>query len=110
MIAQTCLTDWRNKMKILSVLVVGLFVNIPVFAAKGKMTADEAKTATAKECQAKFKETQGKSADEIMEWVETEERGTNAKTFKKSKCYAMHEKWEALANKHEAGEEHEHKD
>ena len=90
-------------------LIIVTALSISSFAFGAKMTADQAKAATAKECQAKYKATKGKSADEIMEWVETEERGPNAATFKKSKCYAMHEKWEAVAEKHEEGEENEHK-
>lgn len=45
----------------------------------------------------------------MADWVETEERGANADTFKKSKCYALHEKWEGVAEKHEPGEAEEHK-
>jgi hypothetical protein len=90
-------------------LIIVTALSISSLAFGAKMTADQAKAATAKECQAKYKETQGKSADEILEWIETEERGANAKAFKKSKCYALHEKLEGLANNHEEGEEGEHK-
>ena len=88
------------------IAILALSVSSMALAAKGKMTAEQAKAATVKECQTKYKETASKSADETMEWVETEERSANAKAFKKSKCYALHEDWEKLENKHEEGEEH----
>jgi hypothetical protein len=54
-------------------------------------------------------DVKGKSFKEVADWVETEERGANAETFKKSKCYTLHEKWEGVAGHNEEGEEHENK-
>ena len=90
-------------------LIIATALSLSSLAFGAKTTAEQAKAATAKECQAKYEATKGKSPDEILEWIETEERGANAKTFKKSKCYALHEKWEGLSNEHEEGEEAEHK-
>ena len=93
----------------MKLLIIVTALSLAPMAFAAKMTADQAKVATVTECQKKYDAVKGKSADEVMEWVETEERGANAKAFKKSKCYALHEKWEGLSDKHEEGEEHEHK-
>jgi len=82
-------------------------LSTPAFAAKGKEKKAESKMMAA--CKKEFPDAvKGKSFKEVTDWVETEERGANADTFKKSKCYNLHEDWEKIASKTEEGEA-EHK-
>ena len=107
----------REKMKIVNKFMMTLilslalivFVSQPSVFAKKKADPEALKTQTVKACQKEYSdETKNKSDDEIMEWIEKEERGANAGKFKKSKCYDLHEKWEDANGHHEAGEESEH--
>lgn len=87
--------------------VAMLALSVPALAAKGNVKKAENKMMAA--CKKEFPDAvKGKSFKEVAEWVETEERGANADTFKKSKCYNLHEDWEKVAGKSEAGEA-EHK-
>ncbi len=85
------------------------------FSASSAFAANEkaihkAENAMMGACKKEYaKEVKGKTFKEVADWVETEERAANAETFKRSKCYALHEKWEGVAEKHEEGEESEHK-
>lgn len=77
----------------------------PAFA-KGDAKKAEAKMMAA--CKKEYPSmVKGKTMKEVADWVETEERGTNADAFKKSKCYNLHEDWEKVAGHNEADEEHE---
>lgn len=90
-------------------LVTGMVcaLSTPAFAAKGNVKKAESKMTAA--CTKEFPDAvKGKSFKETADWVETEERGANAETFKKSKCYNLHEDWEKVAGKGEEGEA-EHK-
>jgi hypothetical protein len=95
------------KILILISFVVSIAMGAPVFA-KGEAKKAEAKMMAAckKEYPAAVK---GKKMKEVGDWVETEERGANAETFKKSQCYNLHEDWEKAAGHNEADEEHETK-
>ena len=41
------------------------------------------------------------SLDQVDQWAEAKENGSDSATFKKSKCFARHEAWEKLAQKNE---------
>lgn len=97
-----------NRWLVLSA-VAGMLCTLatPAFAAKANVKKAENKMMAA--CKKDFPEAvKGKSFKEVAGWVETEERGANADTFKKSKCYNLHEDWEKVAEKGEEGEA-EHK-
>jgi hypothetical protein len=90
-----------------SMLVMSL-VCLGTIAAHGEGKATAKPEAAMMSACAKEYPTQvkGKKTNDVAQWVETEERGANAETFKKSKCYIEHEKWEVSAGK---TEENEHK-
>ncbi len=97
--------------KLGSVLLgAGLMLSMSIALAKDEKAEKKAEAAMMTACKKEYaKEVKAKSFKEVADWVETEEKGTNAETFKKSKCYTLHEKWEDLAEKHEEGETHENK-
>jgi hypothetical protein len=97
------------RMNQLVALVAGAVLSSSfAFAAntKGAQAVEKAKTTMMTTCKKEFsKEVKGKTSfQEVAEWVESEETGTNAETFKTSKCFAAHEEWEKLTDKREAGE------
>ena len=78
-------------------------------SAKESKSAKKAESKMMTACKKEYPEAvKGKSFKEVAEWVETEERGAHADTFKKSKCYNLHEDWEKVAG-HSESEEREHK-
>lgn len=82
---------------------IASFTSVPAFAAKGNVKKAEKKMMAA--CKKDFPDAvKGKTFKEVADWVETEERGTNATEFKKSKCYNLHEDWEKVAEQKEEGE------
>ncbi len=87
---------------------VALFaLSTPALAAKSKVKGAENRMMAA--CKKDYPDAvKGKSFKEVADWVETEERGANAETFKKSECYNLHEDWEKVAGKSEKGDA-EHK-
>ena len=100
-----------NCKRLISALVVAgaMFPISSAFAADTK-AVKKAEGAMMGACNKEYaKEVKGKSFKEVADWVETEERGTNAETFKKSSCYTLHEKWEVVAGNSEASEVHETK-
>jgi hypothetical protein len=79
--------------------------------AKTDAKVKKAENAMMAACKKEYPDAvKGKKFTEVADWVETEERGANKDTFKKSKCYNLHEDWEKVAQKTEEGEEHEHKE
>jgi hypothetical protein len=93
-----------NRWFVLSVMAGAACVfSTPTFAAKGNVKKAEDKMMAA--CKKEYPDVvKGKTFKEVADWVETEERGTNAETFKKSKCYNLHEDWEKVAEKTEKDE------
>lgn len=98
------------KRLISALFVAGAMIPISsAFAADAK-AVKKAEDAMMGACKKEYaKEVKGKSFKEVADWVETEERGANADSFKKSNCYNLHEKWEGVAGNNEAGEANEHK-
>ncbi len=90
-----------------AMLGAGLMLSLSLAYAHDEKAEKKAEGAMMGACKKEYaKEVKGKTFKEVADWVETEERGTNADTFKKSKCYALHETWEGVAEKHDEGEAH----
>ncbi len=94
----------NQKMLVIALLAGALSVGSLALAAKD---AKKAETAMMSACKKDFPEAvKGKkTAKEYADWVEKEEYGANAETFKKSNCFAQHEKWEVAAGKTDSNEE-----
>jgi hypothetical protein len=100
----------KNKFVAMAIAAGTLVAVSSAFAAHDEKAEKKAESAMVAACKKEYAAAvKGKSAKEVADWVETEERGANAETFKKSKCYTLHEKWEGVSEKHEEGEEAEHK-
>ena len=77
-------------------------------AKDAQKSVKKAEATMMKACKKDFPDAvKGKSSKEVADWVESEEHGANADTFKKTKCYNAHESWEKAAGSEE-GDKNEH--
>jgi hypothetical protein len=86
------------------ILVSLILISFSAFAKETKtLNAVEKKMMAA--CNSEYAaKVKGMNFHQVFDWVETEERGTDADTFKKSKCYTLHEDAENSAGKESAPE------
>src|SRR5690348_9313226 len=80
---------------LLLVILIGFFSNSA--AAANYRTVNKAVNAMMSACQKEYPvQLKSKGVTEVVQWAEEQEEGPNADAFRKTRCYAKHEKWESV--------------
>ena len=97
----------KKWMVAVSLCAVSALFSVSASAKEESKAEKKAEAKMMKACKKDYPDAvKAKSAKEVSEWVEAEEHGANADTFKKSKCFNLHEDWEKVAGNEEGEKEH----